>query len=196
MNFGEMVMTARMVEKEAKKKEGMEKEAKKKKGTEKKVGPEVGRLEEKRKEVEDRKRMKDKTEIMGLEEELDEKVENGADQDRSEMGVVVVQGRRSNQDQLSRERGDEVKAYPCPNCYNMFPSVEVLTTHFKNCYAVNPEFKASHEMAELKGGVSKKVVHDRMAGEDAANGVKVVNAANPFDCGACGKVLHIKNMSS
>jgi|ERR1712192_101469 len=89
------------------------------------------------------------------------------------------------------EKGDdEVKGYPCPNCYNMFPSVEILTTHFKNCYAVIPEFKAYKE---------PEGVHGRMAGGEFITNnnnvkslpeVKIVNPANPFDSGACGEVHH------
>ena len=158
----------------------------KKKRTEIKVGKKVGRLVEKGKEVKDKNRMK--TGTVGVEEEMmvDEEVGKMVDQDGGDGGAMVGQGRRLNRDQPSREKGDEVMEYPCPNCYNMFPSVEILTNHFKNCYLINPEFKASHEMDELKGGVSRKGVLDGKAGEEVTN-VKT----NPFDCGTCGKVVQI-----
>ena len=134
-----------------------------------------------------------KTGTMGMGEEMmvDEEVGDMADQDGGDGGVMVGQGRRLNRDQLSREKGDEVMEYPCPNCYNMFPSVEILTIHFKNCYVINPEFKASNEMAELKGGVTKKGVHGGKAGEGVTSNVKSLSG-DPFDCRACGKVLQIK----
>ena len=141
---------------------------KKKRTAENKVGKEVGRLVAKGKEVKDKNRVT--TGTMGVEEEMmmDEEVGNMADQDGGDGVATVGQERKLNRDQPTREKRDEVIEYPCPNCYNMFPSVEILTDHFKNCFVINPEFKASKEMAKLKGG------------------------ANPFDCGSCGKVLHIK----
>ena len=153
------------------------------KKTDFKVGEEVGKLVGKGGKVEDKNRMK--TGIARVEEEMvvNKEVGNMADktdQDEGEGEVVVGQRRKLNQNQLARKKGDEVKEYPCPNCYNMFPGVEVLTNHFKNCYAVNSGFNGSNEVAELKGGVSKKVDHDRKAGD----------LRDKFPCHQCGKIFY------
>ena len=152
------------------------------KKTEIKVGEEVGKLVEKEEKARDKNRMK--TGIAEEEMMVNEEVGNMADktdQDEGEGEVVAGQRRKLNQDQQAREKGDEVKEYPCPNCYNMFPGVEVLTNHFKNCYAVNSGFNASNEVAdELKGGVSKKVDQDRKAGD----------LRDKFPCHQCGKIFY------
>ena len=128
----------------------------------------VGRLVEKESEVEDRN--KAGRGVEEVEKMVIEKVSDKADttgKDEEEGGMKVGGGEKLNQDQqLTLAGGDEVKEYPCPNCYNMFPSVEILTNHFKNCYVIKQE-----------------------AGEEVANDAKRMNAADPSNCGACGKVF-------
>ena len=133
----------------------------------------VGRLVvEKESEVEDRNRALNKAGrgVEEVEKMVIEKVNDKADatgKDEEEGGMKVGGGEKLNQDQqLTLAGGDEVKEYPCPNCYNMFPSVEILTNHFKNCYVIKQE-----------------------AGEEVANDAKRMNAADPSNCGACGKVF-------